>query len=37
MCIFSFYDLDQMGWPNELSVHIPFWEIIGFKPMASIP
>ena len=24
--------LDQMGWPNELSIRLPFWYIMGFKP-----
>ena len=26
---------DQMGWPNELSVRLPFWEIGGFEPLVE--
>ena len=25
----------QIGWPNELSVHLQFWQDLGFKPMTE--
>ena len=27
----------QTGWPNELSVRLPFWEIMGLEHTGSIP
>ena len=28
---------DQTGWPNEFSVRLTVWEIVGIEPMGSNP
>ena len=28
---------DPTGWPNELSVRLAFWEILGYEPMGLNP
>ena len=33
----EFRQKDQTGWPNELSVHLLFWKIIGFERMVANP
>ena len=34
---FSLTRYDQMGWPNELSTRVQFWEIVEFEPTGFKP
>ena len=37
ICIYTQPYPDQVGWLNELSVRLPFWEIEEFEPVGSSP